>query len=430
MSHAGKVGGLTRSELERRVLRVAEEQSQHEASLSSRLLQDLQLDSLGLVEFVMALEDDFDVKIPDEALQEVFSNRKPVRVSDMVELVQQRLGAGAADRMWWRRPTEAIPPTRCFPFTQFDDSAAFRRKGSPKFDPQVADFPAPQYRRGVDGMRCVLVPAAEVELGEEPLTGAEAAPENPPRRVKLDAFLIDAEPVSTTAFCRFLNAVAPPEETLRDWFLLDSADSRRSHEVIQSRSYGRWAPLPGLEKRPMVLVSWYGANAYSLWSNGRDWKRYRAENGEAGESFLPTEAQWEYAARGAQRRTYPWGEGEPSLLRMQFGLHRRGAAYTPSSTPIADVNAWLGMSPFGLHHMAGNVWNWCRDWHDPAFPQSEAALQADPCNETPTGIRSERGGSWIGPASLCRSAYRRGRPPLVRGRCLGFRCVSRVDELS
>ena len=97
---------------------------------------------------------------------------------------------------------------------------------------------------------------------------------------------------------------------------------------------------------------------------------------------------------------------------------------------MADVNAESGMSPFGLHHMAGNVWQWCRDWYDDAFYTRPEAGRANPVNLTPTTARSERGGSWIGPADLCRSSFRRGRPPAARGRCLGFRCVSSPKGVS
>lgn len=96
---------------------------------------------------------------------------------------------------------------------------------------------------------------------------------------------------------------------------------------------------------------------------------------------------------------------------------------------MADVNAELGMSPFGLHHMAGNVWQWCRDWYSPGFYTTLAASAPNPVNREPSRIRSERGGSWIGPGFLCRSSYRRGRVPSAKGRCLGFRCVGIAHDL-
>jgi formylglycine-generating enzyme required for sulfatase activity len=170
----------------------------------------------------------------------------------------------------------------------------------------------------------------------------------------------------------------------------------------------------------MMLVSWFGANAYSLWANRRDWRHYRYE----GVSGLPTEAQWEYAARGPRAARFPWGDADASPDRMRYGQHTRGASYAPESMPMAEVNARLGVSPFGLFHMAGNVWQWCHDWYWPDFYTTREALAPDPMNRRSSRVRSERGGSWIGPAFLCRSSYRRGRVPEAKGRCLGFRCTS------
>jgi formylglycine-generating enzyme required for sulfatase activity len=168
----------------------------------------------------------------------------------------------------------------------------------------------------------------------------------------------------------------------------------------------------------MILVSWFGAAAYALWAHRRDWRYYRADGAvppelaavrvaappPGGDIGLPSELQWELAARGPTPQRYPWGDAEPTAERLRAAQHRPGTTYTAETLPAADVHERLGLSPFGLHHMAGNVWQWCRDWFAP-------------------GVRSERGGSWVGPVGLAESAHRRGRPPHARGRCLGFRCV-------
>lgn len=74
--------------------------------------------------------------------------------------------------------------------------------------------------------------------------------------------------------------------------------------------------------------------------------------------------------------------------------------------------------------MSGTIWHWCRDWFSPDFYKTVGNDQRDPVANIETGVRSERGGSWVGPIELCRPIYRRGRNPEARGRCLGFRCVS------
>jgi formylglycine-generating enzyme len=225
-------------------------------------------------------------------------------------------------------------------------------------------------------MRCVLIPSAQVEIGCD-LPDA-LADERPKHVVEMSAFLIDAEPVSTTAYSRFLNSVGNvANDVLADWFVLDPEDDRNVHVLVRYGESG-WRPVPGSERWPMILVSWFGANAYSLWANGRDWTKYRGDSGAEPSSFLPSEAQWEYAARGARFQTYPWGDDPPSLQRMRYGQHRRRAAYRADTLPMANVNAALGISPFGLHNMAGNVWQWCSDWYDEAYYTRSEATQAHP----------------------------------------------------
>jgi formylglycine-generating enzyme len=396
---------------------------------ASRLLEDLHCDSLDLVELFMDLEETFAVTLPNEAPNPVYKavfTRQPFRLRDLAELVYLQQGTGTPGRNSWRGPKAPPKSVPAVAFTQLGGVWQDAQSEQRLLDPMTQQGPAPQFRRRSDGMRCVLIPGASVEIG---CNGPDSFPDEwPPLIVHMDPFLIDAEPVSTTAYCRFLNSVGPvAAEVLADWFVLDMQDDR-NEQVLIAQAAQEWHPVAGAERWPMILVSWCGANAYSLWTNGQNWRSYRDENRTVGRSFLPTEAQWEYAARGARWKAFPWGDEPPSCERMRFGRHYRAATFRAETLPMADVNESLGMSPFGLHHMAGNVWQWYWDWYDEGFFQRAEARSANPVNRTPSKVRSERGGSWVGPAELCRSSYRRGRPPSARGRCLGFRCVSSFED--
>lgn len=426
----------TLAEIEQRVLDVTAEHlaiPRHQLAPHLSIVEDLRCDSLDFVELIMSVEDEFQVSIPAEGPNPIYKSvftRQPFCLSDLAELVYMQQGAGRPERASWslfkRRPAEPPPlrPALAVPFTQLD--GRWRPDGSKTrlFETLGTVDGFRHFRRRSDGMRCVRVPAAAVEIGGD---SPVALPDERPKHVvQLDSFLIDAEPVSVTAYCRFLNSADGASAAAHeDWFVLSPEDKRSGH-VLVTHVGGEWRPRPGSERWPMILVSWYGANAYSLWANGEDWRDYRDAAGSDTGSFLPTEAQWEYAARGERSRLFPWGDGAPTQERMQYGRHRRNEVYQAETLPLVNVNVSLGLSPFGLHHMAGNVWQWCRDWYAAAFYQRLEAVAANPANVVPTGVRSERGGSWIGPPELCRSSYRRGRPANARGRCLGFRCVSRL----
>jgi formylglycine-generating enzyme len=424
---------LRLEQIEYRVCDIAAEQLGFErakVSPSDRLIEDLHCDSLDLVELLMEMEEVFLVTLPNEAPNSVYKAvflRSPFRLADLAELIYLQQGTAAPVRKEWRRERDRPAQGSATPFTQLGGRWQPAESQCTRILEAASTGDDAQFRRTTDGMRCIRIPAAEVEIGSE---AEDSFPdEHPLHVVSIDSFLIDAEPVSTTAYCRFLNSVdGVISQNLADWFLLDPCDDRGEHMLVVRTESG-WEPIAGAERWPMILVSWYGANAYSLWANRSNWREYRAESNAEYGSFLPTEAQWEYAARGARQRAFPSGNQVARAHELRFGQHRQAATYTVNELPLAPVNEQLGMSPFGLHHMAGNVWQWCRDWYDPTFYHTAQASSRNPCNRHHTGIRSERGGSWVGPAQLCRSSHRRGRNPLARGRCLGFRCITAATSL-
>ncbi len=424
---------LKLDEVERKVCDIASKQlgiDRKRISPSDRIIEDLHCDSLDLVELFMEVEETFDVTLPrpNETPEPVFKSvftRQGFRLSDLAELAYLVQGTGRPEKKGRRKRIEHPPSISAVPFTQLNGRWN-GHENTPQaiFDPLETKATIRQYRRRSDGMRCLLLPSASVEIGRD--SPDAPADERPRHLAEIDSFLIDAEPVSTTAYCRFLNSIGEVSpETLREWFILHPGDDRIQHMLIVQED-NEWRPTSGSEMWPMILVSWFGANAYSLWANAQDWRNYR-DNGDS-ECRLPSEAQWEYAARGNSYRVFPWGDDLPSRDRMRYGQHRRGVTYRAGTLPMAAVNESLGMSPFGLHHMAGNVWQWCRDWYNPLFYTTPEASWPNPVNRMPGNVRSERGGSWVGPTDLCRSSFRRGRPPLARGRCLGFRCVSPVPQ--
>jgi sulfatase modifying factor 1 len=412
---------------EQRVCDIASEQlgiTRSEVHPSSRLIEDLNCDSLELVELMMKLEDEFRVTIPNDHANPVGKSifiRQPFRLKDLAEIVYVQQGTGKPECRTWRGRTVNESDFRTIPFSQLSGRWQPASSGDTQslFEPLDSDSDIRQFRRQSDGMRCVLLPSVETTIGYD---GPDShVDERPVHTVQLDSFLIDAEPVSTTAFCRFLNSIETAERHLLEWFRLGPADGRHLQMPIL-HSDGEWCPVTGADVLPMVLVSWYGANAYSLWANGQDWSNYRTRDG-----FLPSEAQWEYGAQGAFPKASAPDSQRLDRTTMIYAQHEPGLRYNSSTMPMAPVHSPLGVSSFGLHHMAGNVWQWCRDWYEDDFYQRSQAHELNPVNTRNSGVRSERGGSWVGPPELCRTSYRRGRTPIARGRCLGFRCISVVE---
>ncbi len=182
------------------------------------------------------------------------------------------------------------------------------------------------------------------------------------------------------------------------------------------RETGRTAPeywsgteVPdGQGDHPVTGVSWNDAQMFC------GWLTERAGPGEGG-AHLPTEAQWEFAARGAQGRLYPWGDEAPS---------RERANYQESAIEgTAPVGAYpSGATPEGVHGLAGNVRQWCLDWYGPYGSEPEE----DPAGPESGTARVLRGGSFVDAPGTLRTSYRFMVDPDSRFGFVGFRIAWRL----
>ena len=221
----------------------------------------------------------------------------------------------------------------------------------------------------------VLVPAGEFTMGSP--TGDPD--ERPPHQVYLDSFLIDTYEVTVGQYATFLQEAGghPPS----DW----ESMNRLAHQ-----------------KRPVSNVDWADAAAYCKWAGKR----------------LPTEAEWEKAARGTDGRLYPWGNEPPTSRHANFG--QTGSSNHGALAPVGSFEE--GKSPYGLYDMAGNVWEWVGDWYDHGYYQ--ASPPKNPEGPPMGGFKVIRGGSWNSSARVLRSSDRYWDPPTFRSQYFpGFRCV-------
>jgi serine/threonine-protein kinase len=228
---------------------------------------------------------------------------------------------------------------------------------------------------GAHGEQMVLVPE-----GTFLMTSAR-------RSVYLDAFYIDKLPVTNREFARFVEVTG-----------YRPADAERFLSQLRAGRVPK-----GFDHHPVVYVSWVDARAYAQWAGKR----------------LPTEAEWEKAARGTDGRKYPWGRSEPGEGKANYG-NRDGGTEPVGSFPD-------GASPYGALDMAGNVWEWCEDYDVAAF--YEDGPQSNPCNSQPGDrpLLVMRGGSYMYGARSLRTYSRTSFESHYRFAGGGFRCARSAD---
>jgi len=192
----------------------------------------------------------------------------------------------------------------------------------------------------LDGSPMVLVAAGPFLMGAPTTDFLADDHEKPERTVNLSAFWIDIYPVTNARFGKFM--AAGGYESEKCWSA--AGWEWKCRHIIQSPM--QWTE-PGWDapEQPVAGVSWYEAEAYSRWAGRR----------------LPTDAEWEKAARGIDGRRYPWGNDWPNSKRANFNM------FVGRTTPVGLFPD--GISPFGCHDMAGNVNNWTSDWYWSEFGQ-------------------------------------------------------------
>jgi sulfatase modifying factor 1 len=281
-----------------------------------------------------------------------------------------------------------------------------------------------------EGMQ--LIAGGEFLMGTDGDYGFAADGEGPVHAVRLEAFFVDATCVTNGQFNAFVNAIRYKTEAERfgwSFVFYGHLTPKQQATAVRLRVLGSewWCRVDGATWRhpegpgthikqrwdyPVVQVSWNDACAYAAWAGKR----------------LPTEAEWECAARGGLvQQRFPWGdELEPdgrhlmNVWQGTFPEHNTCADGFYGPAPAKSFKA----NGHGLYNMTGNVWEWCWDWFDPGYYR--VAPREHPTGPATGGRRVMRGGSYLCHASYCnryRTDARSSNTPDSSTTNLGFRCV-------
>jgi len=276
-------------------------------------------------------------------------------------------------------------------------------------------FPSPDSGRAGEGAPLPDIAWCEVEPGPFTMGSDETKNEKPPHQVTLPAYRMSRYPITNAQFAPFIADGGYTGKWRRCW--TKAGWERKEREAWQQPRYWDHSRF-NRANQPVVGVSWYEAVAYCRWLTDR--LRAVGELGAAEIIRLPTEAEWEKAARGPGGRCYPWGdEADPDKANyLDTGI----------GDPCAAGCFGQGESPYGCQDLSGNVWEWCAtqwpDWNKPKpYPYD---VDEDEWNEkylSGTNVRVLRGGAFDTQDLSLRASVRSGFDPDLRFNLLGFRVV-------
>jgi formylglycine-generating enzyme required for sulfatase activity len=234
----------------------------------------------------------------------------------------------------------------------------------------------------------VLVTGGSFEMGSIDHANAQ-----PIRQVQVDAFWIDETEVTVEAYAA----------------CVDDGTCNAPRSSIDCN----WM-VAGRDAHPVNCVTWLEAYTYCAWVGG-------------GSRRLPTEAEWEKAARGTDARTYPWGDvPDASCSHVVMDDAAAGGAGCGNDSTMPVGSKMLGNSPYGARDMAGNTWEWVADWYSGSYDETETDNPTGPVMGT---LRVTRGGSWNGTEpSYFHTTYRNAYASTVSVASVGFRCA-RTPEM-
>jgi formylglycine-generating enzyme required for sulfatase activity len=290
-----------------------------------------------------------------------------------------------------------------------------------------------------------LLPGGEFQMGDH--HDGNLLGDAPLHAVYVDSFYIDTCEVTNQQYCTYLNVAYPSQVKVVGGVVYGTADTGNDYPYCNTYEYddhsrihfsaGTFTVTPGKQNHPMVEVSWYGAAVYANWRSQQDSRTpcYNLTTWQcdfdADGYRLPTEAEWEYAARGGQHNPYyryPWGDTiDGSTANYGWSGDPYETGYHPWTTPVAYYDGWQTppgvdmANGYGPYDMAGNVWEWCHDWY--AFDYYYLSPYSNPRGPGAGTFRVLRGGSGEQATDLLRCAFRYASWPVYAYKDYGFRLV-------